>query len=278
MMPVFLHGLGIVALALAPILVPFVVFGVLERAFPAGAVKSAHGWFLNIKLAIVYLAVPTVLSGAIAAVVALSRKAGGGGLIDLHFDPKGGIAVAIAAIICAMLAFDFFYYWWHRLQHQVPALWAMHKLHHMDETLGVSTQMRCHWLEEIGRVPFIFVPMAFVFNLPIHGGLTALLISVWTGFVHSNLRLGLGWATPLVAGPQLHRIHHSSETRHHNCNYAALFPIYDVLFGTYYHPARNEYPPTGVRGEPDVRTVPQAILLPFIGKSTAVAASSAEAE
>ena len=47
-----------------------------------------------------------------------------------------------------VLVFDFFYYWLHRLQHEVPALWEQHKLHHMDETLSCLTNLRHHWLEE----------------------------------------------------------------------------------------------------------------------------------
>lgn len=176
----------------------------------------------------------------------------------------------IAGSFLFLLAFDFFYYWWHRAQHELPALWAMHKLHHMDETLGVSTQMRCHWLEEIGRIPFIFVPMALLFNLPLKVGLSVFLLTAWTGFVHANLRLDLGGLARLVAGPQLHRLHHSIRPEHFDRNYAAMFPIYDVLFGTYRHLARGEYPPTGLAAERDIASIGQAFLLPFRAWSKAI--------
>jgi sterol desaturase/sphingolipid hydroxylase (fatty acid hydroxylase superfamily) len=258
-----LHIVGRVALAIAPIALPFTVFGVLERFFPAGQTKSARDWLFNVRLSLLYLGVPTLLGGFIAATVALSRRVSGGGLIDLDFDPHAGLLSACLAVIVSLLAFDFFYYWWHRAQHQWPALWAMHKLHHMDESLGVSTQMRCHWLEEIGRIPFIFIPMGFLFNLPIHGGAVAFALTAWTGFIHSNLRIGLGRFGAVFGGPQVHRIHHSRLARHHDRNFAAMFPIFDVIFGTYYHPARDEYPPTGVEEEPEVRTMWQAVVLPF---------------
>lgn len=258
-----LKGLWVVLLGLAPIAIPFALLGALERRFPAQKLKSAKGWLFNIKLSLMYLAVPTFLGGLIAALIAVIRRLNGGGLLDLSMDGSTALPAAIASSLLFLLVFDFFYYWWHRAQHEIPALWALHKLHHMDESLGVSTQMRCHWLEEIGRIPFIFIPMALLFNLPLHAGVTALALTAWGAFIHANLRLGLGKASVLVAGPQVHRIHHSNLPRHFDKNYAAFFPLYDVVFRTYYHPAPNEYPPTGVRDDPEINSVVQAFLLPF---------------
>ncbi len=258
-----LKGAGFICLALAPIAIPFTLFGLLERRFPAHRLKSAGGWALNIKLALLYLAVPTLFGGVLAGIVAAVRRINGGGLIDLDVRRGASFPAVAAASLLFLLAFDFFYYWWHRAQHEIPALWAMHKLHHMDETLGVSTQLRCHWLEEIGRIPFIFVPMALLFNLPLKAGLSVFLLTAWTGFVHANLRLGLGHAGRIVAGPQFHRLHHSILPQHFDKNYAAMFPLYDLVFGTYRHPARDEYPPTGIAGEGEITSVAQTFMLPF---------------
>jgi sterol desaturase/sphingolipid hydroxylase (fatty acid hydroxylase superfamily) len=66
--------------------------------------------------------------------------------------------------------------------------------------------------------------------------------SAWTFLIHANLKLSLGPLSWLVDGPQVHRIHHSQLPQHFDRNFAAFFPIWDVLFGTYYHPARGEFP------------------------------------
>ena len=50
----------------------------------------------------------------------------------------------------------------------------------------------------------------------------------------------------VIAGPQWHRIHHSLKAEHSNKNFAAFFPFIDLMFGTYYHPAQNDYPQTGL--------------------------------
>jgi hypothetical protein len=82
-------------------------------------------------------------------------------------------------------------------------------------------------------------------------------------FIHANLRLSLGPVSPVVAGPQLHRIHHSLEPRHRDRNYAAFFPLWDVLFGSYYAPKRDEYPRTGLATGERVTSIGQALWLPF---------------
>lgn len=261
---IWIDGAVFVAIALAPLLMPFLLFGLLERFVPAGPLKSARGWWLNLRLTLVYLSIPTLLGVWIKALVTQTRELGGGALLDAApFVYAAGTLAMIGGCLLTILIWDFFYYWWHRWQHSWGPLWRVHCLHHMDETLGVSTNMRVHWLEEIGRTATIFLPMAFLFNLPMHGGFIAIVVTAWTAFIHANLRLYLSWGSALVAGPQVHRIHHSRLEEHHDRNFAAFFPIWDIIFGTYHHPARSEFPPTGVSGRAEVASVWEAIIMPF---------------
>jgi sterol desaturase/sphingolipid hydroxylase (fatty acid hydroxylase superfamily) len=71
----------------------------------------------------------------------------------------------------------------------------------------------------------------------------------------------LSW---LLLTPQMHRIHHSRESRHLDRNFAFIFPLWDVLFGTYYHPGPFEYPATGLASGDRVRTPWQIVAWPFI--------------
>jgi sterol desaturase/sphingolipid hydroxylase (fatty acid hydroxylase superfamily) len=241
-----------------------VVFMLLERRFPAAAHKPLKGWIFALKLSLLYMAVPVLISGGTAAVIKGVNGIFGGGWLDLRVNSLPGVAGSVAATLVYLAVFDFFYYWWHRLQHESKAFWAIHKLHHMDETLNVSTTMRHHWLEEVGRIPFIVVPMALLFNLtPMAGGVVGFLFLSWAFFIHANLKLNLGPASWLIAGPQLHRIHHSRLPEHFDRNYAAFYPIYDVLFGTYFKPRSGEFPPTGVRVDPEVASLWDAVVLPF---------------
>jgi sterol desaturase/sphingolipid hydroxylase (fatty acid hydroxylase superfamily) len=241
-----------------------VVFAVLERRFPAVERKAAKEWRFNLSVSILYMTV-----GAIAAVVGdligqKLRLGLHGGLINLKIGKTGGIGRDLAATLLSLLVFDFFYYWWHRSEHIYPGLWAIHKLHHLDPGINVSTNLRHHWLEDVGRIPMITIPMAILFDLsPRAGGAVGFAFSAWTFFIHANLKLSLGRLSWLVDGPQVHRIHHSKLTEHFDRNFAAFFPIWDVIFGTYYHPGRGEFPPTGVMGEAQVTTLREAAWLPF---------------
>lgn len=67
----------------------------------------------------------------------------------------------------------------------------------------------------------------------------------WIGLLnHLNVRVGVGRLNWLVSTPQIHRIHHSTQPEHEDKNFAAYFPVCDVLFGTYYPPRKqNTRPP-----------------------------------
>jgi sterol desaturase/sphingolipid hydroxylase (fatty acid hydroxylase superfamily) len=242
----------------------YVVFGLLERFFPAVEHKPLKGWAFNISVSVVYMAVGAIAAG-IGTLIGGRLKAGlHGGLIDLKIGNTNDFAGGLAATLLSILIFDFFYYWWHRSEHKYPALWAIHKLHHMDPGINVSTDNRHHWLEDVGRIPMIAIPMAILFDLsPAVGGTIGFVFSAWTFFIHANLKLNLGRLSWLFDGPQVHRIHHSRLPEHFDRNFAAFFPIWDVIFGTYYHPHPDEFPPTGVAGEPEVTTLRDAACLPF---------------
>jgi sterol desaturase/sphingolipid hydroxylase (fatty acid hydroxylase superfamily) len=163
-----------------------------------------------------------------------------------------------------LLIFDFFYYWHHRLQHRVRAFWAIHRLHHSIENLNALAGYRVHWLEIPMRVLTITIPMTFLFDItPVQGAWLAFVLDQLGIFIHSNVRVPLGPLTPVLAGPQLHRLHHSLKPEHHDKNYAAFFPIWDIVFGTYIAPERGEWPKTGLSRGRAIGSVLQEIVYPF---------------
>ena len=240
----------------------FILFSLAERVIPAaGPRKPLKGYLLNIKLnALNYVTDPLLLS-IVGAGVAVIGSQFGLGLFDLRFSTGRGIGVLALAFLLNYFIYDFFYYWFHRFQHENRFLWQEHKLHHLDEQLcAVNRQSP---LEEVLRTTVI-VPLAFLFKLDSMEGMVLTSITfAWTVFFHSNIRVPLGWASALISGPQVHRIHHSRLPEHHDKNYSAYFPIWDVIFGTYHHPQRDEYPPTGVHDEQEVANFSSAVMLPF---------------
>src|SRR5262249_56446769 len=105
------------------------------------------------------------LSGEIA------RHLGGPRMrVDLTLIATGP-ASRFALAFVPFLVFDFFYYWFHRSQHAWPWLWQVHRLHHSEHCLNVTTNYRHHWLEEFFWAFFIFLSInLLILLLPVFFG------------------------------------------------------------------------------------------------------------
>jgi sterol desaturase/sphingolipid hydroxylase (fatty acid hydroxylase superfamily) len=124
----------------------------------------------------------------------------------------------------------------HVLNHRIPWLWRIHRVHHLDTELDVSSTVRFHPLEMIVG-PLLGVPVVVGFGLsPWVLAFYELLDVGVTLFTHSNLKLPTGvdrWLRYVVVTPDLHRVHHSTWEPETNSNYGAVFPIWDLLLGTF---------------------------------------------
>lgn len=149
------------------------------------------------------------------------------------------------SLLLTLLLGDFLYYWFHRLQH-TKWIWPQHSIHHSDEAMNASTSWRVHWLESPARTLIALAP-AILFSDPLETMPIAYLILRFHGhFTHMNTRLRLGFLTPVTVGPQMHRIHHSRLEEHRDRNFSGMFPLWDILFGTYHAPKCDEFPATGI--------------------------------
>lgn len=249
---------------------PPVVLSILEHLTrPAGPRKSAKRWLLHFQImlanglsGIPFALLANYLASQLVKSLGLSL-----GLVDLRIGNEKSIASIIAAFFLSALIGDFFFYWYHRSLHKSHILWQHHKMHHLDPEFDALTGPRQNWLESFFTVFFISIPMAvlFKFNAETDALAAGLVQGVVIGLMtllafqnHSNLRLQFGWASVLFTSSQSHRIHHSYLLQHWDKNFVAFFPIWDILFGTYYHPAPDEFPPTGVEGESEIKSVWEA--------------------
>lgn len=176
-----------------------------------------------------------------------------------------GLFGQLLQVLAFYFVFDFFYYWLHRSQHAIPWLWAQHKLHHSDESLNATTANRHHWLEVPLHGLVIWLPLGILFQQKaVTIGWLWTLFLLWGYFIHMNVRLSMGPLTPVFAGPQLHRIHHSLEPQHRDKNFAAAYPVFDILFGTYCPPKSGEFPTTGLSDGEDLNGLARANFAPFV--------------
>ncbi len=153
---------------------------------------------------------------------------------------------SMALVIVYALYIDCAMYWMHRLSHMIPALWAMHSFHHSAECLTMATGVRHHWAEKIALAPLVFLTV-MLFQVPAHIlSMAVLLRKLPEGLQHLNYKIPWHRAGIWVNTPHWHRIHHSVEPKHFDKNFSSAFPIMDVIFGTAYRPAPDEYPETGL--------------------------------
>lgn len=235
----------------------------LERLRPIQPDQPLRHWWFNLQWIIWSVLVGSLLlqSPWIAAGLQGLRRLLGGPYVQLHLPDT--LFGAIAAMLLFGLLLDFFYYWMHRFQH-TTWLWPQHKLHHSERWMNASTGHRHHWLENLLAQLTIWLPIQALVDIqPLNLTWVLQILMVWNYFVHLNLKLDLGWLSPILGGPQLHWIHHSFAPQHWDKNFAPYFPIWDVLFGTYCAPKPGEFPPSGLPHGENIERMWQAHLLPW---------------
>jgi sterol desaturase/sphingolipid hydroxylase (fatty acid hydroxylase superfamily) len=247
---------------LFPILIILVIFGggaLLERGQPAESGQPPRNARFNVLYGVVSAGLRFGLTPALGILVTVLINGFAGGWIAL---PGHGWPL-VGSVILYVLVIDFLEFAFHRAQHVVPFLWAMHSFHHSDRAVNVSTAVRNYWLELPIKILFVYPVAAILFRVPaavlaIYAGTT-----VWHSINHLNIRWRLPIPWFVLNNPQFHRIHHSILPEHRDKNFSPYFPIWDVIGGTAHAPKPDEYPPTGLDEEPAIITFADAILWPW---------------
>lgn len=146
--------------------------------------------------------------------------------------------------IMAFIAYDFFYYWAHRMSHQVNLFWGGHSVHHQSEEYNLSVALRQSSTQTIWTFLF-YTPMAIV-------GVDPLVLLSVSGFnllyqfwIHTESINKLPrWFEAVFNTPSHHRVHHARNPKYIDKNHAGTFIIWDKLFGTF--KAEEEKPTYGI--------------------------------
>lgn len=147
--------------------------------------------------------------------------------------------------IVAFVVYDFFYYWLHRMSHEINILWAAHVVHHSSEDYNLTTALRQTSGNVLGWI--FFLPMAVIGIPPEIFISVAALNLVYQFWVHTRHIDQLGWMEAVFVTPSNHRVHHAQNARYIDCNYGGVFIIWDRLFGTFRPELKEEPVIFGVR-------------------------------
>lgn len=209
-----------------------IIMMLLEWQKPArkSPIKSSTRWFANFGLVfassiIARLTVPIGLTA-----VAVYNQQYSIGLFNLVILPN------IVVIVLSLLLLDVLIYWQHRLFHQIPILWRLHRVHHADAHVDTSTGLRFHPIEIVLSILIKFVAVFALGVPPIAVLIFEVTLNGLALFNHANIRLPPAIEKPLrliLMTQILHRIHHSQVITETNSNYGFSVIWWDKLFGSY---------------------------------------------
>jgi sterol desaturase/sphingolipid hydroxylase (fatty acid hydroxylase superfamily) len=229
-----------------------IVARLIEQRLPADPTPPGREFIFDYAALAIRLLAGAGIKSLYPAAALLLINSLGGGIIALSSRGWG----FVASLAVYLLAYDLNQYVLHRLSHRIPFLWSMHSFHHSTRVVTVTAGLRHFWSEELIGIPTDLL-FGLIFVVPIEViAVAAPIRTVMSTLLHVNVRIGYGPLSLLINGPQYHRIHHSVQPEHIDTNFAELFPVWDVLFGTVFRPRPGEFPLTGLEtGEVPTRSV-----------------------
>jgi sterol desaturase/sphingolipid hydroxylase (fatty acid hydroxylase superfamily) len=168
-------------------------------------------------------------------------------------------------LLLDLLLLDFWIYWWHRANHEVPLLWRFHQVHHFDELLDSTTALRFHF-GEVVLSALVRALVIIALDLPLSSVLVfEALVLISAIFHHSDARLPAPLEQALsrvIITPSIHWVHHHAVRVDTDSNYGTIFSFWDPLFRSRSRTRRWPTMPIGVEGRRD-RPLLRLITTPF---------------
>lgn len=204
----------------------------LELIAPKRALSQSRAvrWYANLGIVALNTAVLRLLFPVAAVGLAMLAADRGWGLFNNLSVPYW---LAVAASVAIL---DFAIYLQHVMFHAVPLLWRLHRMHHADLDIDVTTGARFHPVEIVLSMVIKMAVVAVLGPPAVAVMIFEVLLNATAMFNHANLGLPLGldrWLRLLVVTPDMHRVHHSLLAQETNSNFGFNLPWWDRLLGTY---------------------------------------------
>jgi sterol desaturase/sphingolipid hydroxylase (fatty acid hydroxylase superfamily) len=212
--------------------IAFVVIALAESVLPARAVSSStpKRWISNSILLVTSSLVILFAYQLTGFALACAMKADSRGVLNrlsLGYVWRFCIGFAILDLVA---------YASHRAFHALGLLWRIHRVHHSETDLDLSTGLRFHPGETLFVQGLFLATIAVVGVPPGAVALFALVVVVQDFFTHANLRIPRGvdrGLRVLIVTPAMHRVHHSEDVTEQNANFSTIFSVWDRVFRTY---------------------------------------------
>lgn len=135
-------------------------------------------------------------------------------------------------LIPCFILYDLSSYWSHRISHFNRFFWATHVVHHSGEHFNLTVSFRQSWVQHFKLV--FFIPLAFIGFHPVIFFMAGQLSVLYQFWIHTEHIKKLHPIIEYIfVTPSHHRVHHGSQDKYLDMNFAATFIIWDRLFGTF---------------------------------------------
>lgn len=215
----------------------FGLMALLEMVSPRSALEHRpRRWGTNLGISVLSTLLLRLLLPLGAVGVALWAQGQGFGLFNALGMPL------VIALPLSLLALDLLIYGQHVAFHHVGILWRMHKVHHADPSLDVTTALRFHPFEILLSMLVKMAAVAALGVPPVAIVVFEVLLNACAMFNHSNFRLRPDvnrLLQAIIVTPDMHRVHHSVVVKEQNSNFGFNLSIWDRIFATYHQADRG---------------------------------------
>ncbi|MEZ4796001.1 MAG: sterol desaturase family protein [Flavobacteriaceae bacterium] len=135
--------------------------------------------------------------------------------------------------VIAFICMDFASYWNHRLSHKINFFWNQHVIHHSSEEFNLACALRQSISNLLGYFSILLIPAA-ILGVP-HKVISVLApLHLFAQFWYHTKHIGkLGFLEYIIVTPSQHRVHHAINKEYIDKNLAAIFCVWDRMFGTF---------------------------------------------
>jgi sterol desaturase/sphingolipid hydroxylase (fatty acid hydroxylase superfamily) len=214
----------------------FLAMALIELGWPKRTlmVSKRRRWLTNIGIAVtgtLVLRLMAMLAVPIAAIAAaFYAEQHQIGLLNTVSWPDW-VKIAIALIVL-----DLAIWFQHLVSHKVPIFWRLHRVHHADRDIDVTTAVRFHPIEIALSMLWKIAVVVPLGASPLAVFLFEVILNACAMFNHANIALPAWLDRRLrlfIVTPDMHRVHHSVLHREHDSNYGFNLSVWDRLFHTY---------------------------------------------
>ena len=157
------------------------------------------------------------------------------------------IPVTWWSFLLVFVGYDLIYYWKHRLAHTVRWWWSEHVTHHSSTHYNLTTALRQPWFGPLTGLVIISAPLVLLGFHPAFIAFSAGVNLVYQYWIHTEaIRKLPSWFEAVMNTPSHHRVHHATNARYLDANYAGVFIIWDRIFGSFVPELEHDRPVYGI--------------------------------